>query len=259
MFRRSYFLKNLVPEPYRSAIPYVTPYNRNRKESTMLKCCNLTKEYQINDQKTFLALDHVSLSIQRGEFVAIVGKSGSGKSTLMNLFGLIDTQTSGEIWLNGVCVSSLSEKEQAKIRNQSIGYIFQAFHLEPFYSVARNVAMPLYIKGVPVSQHCSLITAALEQVGMADRMQQSVRDLSGGEKQRVCIARAIVNDPELILADEPCGNLDTENSRIVMSMLKEQQAKGKTVVLITHSESEAAQADRRIFLRDGKVVNYDAV
>lgn len=219
-----------------------------------MSCSNLTKEYE-TAAGTFAALKGIDLKIEKGEYLSVVGKSGSGKSTLMNMIGLIETPTEGKIVIDGKDISVCSEKEKNAIRNQMIGYIFQSFFLEPSYTVYQNVEIPLLIAGISKKQRKKLITEALQDVGLSEKLHQSAATLSGGEKQRVAIARALVNSPALILADEPCGNLDSENTNIIMDIFDKLHEKGKTLVLITHSEADSLRAQRRIVMKDGYITD----
>lgn len=221
----------------------------------MIKCVNVSKEYFAG--KSFFAVKNVTFEIKDGEFVALVGKSGSGKSTLLNMIGLIDSSTSGLIEVAGTDVGKMNSNEKAMFRNQNIGYIFQSFYLEPSYTVYKNVEIPLLLFNMETKERKQRIEECLEQVGMLHKIDATVCDLSGGEKQRVCIARAIANYPDLILADEPCGNLDSENTENIMQLLTQFHKKGTTIVLVTHSDEEAQMADRIIRLKDGEVVSYD--
>ena len=223
-------------------------------ENIFLSCNNLTKEYE-TAAGTFAALKGIDLKIEKGEYLSVVGKSGSGKSTLMNMIGLIETPTEGKIMIDGKDISSCSEKEKNAIRNQMIGYIFQSFFLEPSYTVYQNVEIPLLIAGISKKQRKKLITEALQDVGLSEKLHQTAATLSGGEKQRVAIARALVNSPALILADEPCGNLDSENTNIIMDIFDKLHEKGKTLVLITHSEADSLRAQRRIVMKDGYITD----
>lgn len=215
-------------------------------------CKDLTKEYRTGSNLQ-LALDHVNVTIEKGEYIAVVGRSGSGKSTLMNILGLIDTPTEGNLLIDDQDVLRLSDGEKAALRNRMIGYVFQAFYLEPDYTVYRNLEIPLLIAGVPHASRNTRIHEALQAVGMEHKLRQRANTLSGGEKQRVSIARALVNQPELILADEPCGNLDSENTAQVMDIFDRLHAQGKTIVLITHSGEDASRAQRQIRIKDGRV------
>ena len=222
-------------------------------ENNIIRCDMLQKRFNVGTQAIY-ALKDVSIEIDRGEYVAIVGHSGSGKSTLMNIIGLIDSPTSGEYFFEGKRIDEYKEKELAAIRNQKIGYIFQSFFLEPKYDVYKNVEMPLLIAGVPRKERKERILAAIERVGMSHRLRNRGSSLSGGEKQRVAIARALVCDPCLILADEPCGNLDTVNSAEIMKILSTLHKEGRTVILITHNNEDSMQAQRRITMKDGQIV-----
>ena len=217
----------------------------------MIKCSNLVKKFRSGSE--FYAVNDINIEIKKGEFVAVTGKSGSGKSTLMNMIGLIERQTSGEIFIDGEDTRNMTDKQLAALRNKKIGYIFQAFHLEYLYSVFHNVEMPLLISDVPSRLRKNRVKECLLAVGLEGKADELTGNLSGGEKQRVCIARALANDPEIILADEPCGNLDSENTENIMNILKELNKKGKTIVLITHNMDEARMADRIIFMKDGKL------
>lgn len=217
----------------------------------MIKCRNLVKKFCSGME--FFAVNDIEIEIKKGEFVAVTGKSGSGKSTLMNMIGLIEHPTSGDIFIDGENIKNMTDKQLAVLRNKKIGYIFQAFHLEHLYPVFRNVEMPLLISDVPSKQRRKRVEECLEKVGLSGKINELAGNLSGGEKQRVCIARALANDPEIILADEPCGNLDSENTENIMNILKELNKNGKTVVLITHNMDEARMADRIIYMKDGKI------
>jgi putative ABC transport system ATP-binding protein len=201
------------------------------------------------------ALREVSLTIQRGEFVAIAGPSGSGKSTLMHIIGCLDVPTSGTYRLAGRDVSGLSEDELAVVRNERIGFVFQQFNLLPSLSACRNVELPLAYAGIPRGERRSRALAALERVGLADRDEHRHGELSGGQQQRVAVARALVTEPALILADEPTGNLDSSSSTDVLGLLQEVHGAGRTVVLITHEREVAEAAERIISIRDGRVAD----
>jgi len=199
------------------------------------------------------ALDHVSLTIDEQEFVAIIGHSGSGKSTLMNMLGCLDVPTSGEYWLHGQDVSALSDDELSDIRNRQIGFIFQGFNLIPNLTALENVELPLIYRGVSKSVREELSVEALKKVGLEHRMDHKPSEMSGGQQQRVAIARAIAQAPPVILADEPTGNLDSNSTKEIMDILKGLHKEGRTVILITHDNEIAAQAKRVIKIRDGKV------
>lgn len=199
------------------------------------------------------ALDHVSLTIDEQEFVAIIGHSGSGKSTLMNMLGCLDVPTSGEYWLHGQDVSTLSDDELSDIRNREIGFIFQGFNLIPNLTALENVELPLIYRGVSKSVREELSVEALKKVGLEHRMDHKPSEMSGGQQQRVAIARAIAQAPPVILADEPTGNLDSNSTKEIMDILKGLHKEGRTVILITHDNEIAAQAKRVIKIRDGKI------
>ena len=199
------------------------------------------------------ALDAISLSIERGEYVAIMGPSGSGKSTMMNILGCLDVPSSGCYRLDGVAVDGLSDDELAAVRNRKIGFVFQSFNLLPRYDALENVALPLRYAGVGRAERRARAQAVLEQVGLGDRMTHLPGELSGGQRQRVAVARALVTHPSLILADEPTGNLDTATSIDIMRLFGAVHAAGNTVVLVTHEDDIARHAHRIIRLRDGRI------
>src|SRR5207249_11195621 len=203
------------------------------------------------------ALRGVDFQIKRNEFVAIMGPSGSGKSTLMNLVGCLDTPTGGEYWLNGQKVSDLSDNELAHIRNKEIGFVFQTFNLLPRADALHNVELPLIYAGKPSRERRAQATRPLERVGLGDRMHHKPNELSGGQRQRVAIARALVNNPSILLADEPTGNLDSQTSGEIMRVFEELAANGQTVIMVTHEQDIAAHARRVVVLRDGLVSSDD--
>jgi len=200
------------------------------------------------------ALDGVSLTIDRGEFIAIVGQSGSGKSTLMNMLGLLDVCTSGSYMLDGIDVSTMKDDELSSIRNEEIGFIFQGFNLIPSLTAQANVELPLVYRGVKAAQRKELSTSALKRVGLEKRMNHLPSQMSGGQQQRVAIARAVAAKPPVILADEPTGNLDTSSGKEVMRILHELHEEGRTVILITHDNGIAEEAERVIRIQDGKII-----
>lgn len=204
------------------------------------------------------ALDHVSLEIDRNEFVAIIGQSGSGKSTLMNMLGCLDVPTSGTYILHDKDVSSLTDDELSDIRNTEIGFIFQGFNLIQNLTALENVELPLIYRGVGKKERDELSIRALEKVGLSHRMKHKPAEMSGGQQQRVAIARAIAQAPPIILADEPTGNLDSNSTKEIMEILRELHADGRTVILITHDNEIAAQADRVIKIKDGRVESDSA-
>lgn len=199
------------------------------------------------------ALDHVSVSIDEGEYVAIIGQSGSGKSTLMNMLGCLDVPTSGTYMLHGQNVSELDDNELSDIRNREIGFIFQGFNLIPNLTALENVELPLIYRGVGRSQRMELSRRALQKVGLENRMSHKPAEMSGGQQQRVAIARAIAQAPPIILADEPTGNLDSHSTQEIMGILKELYEEGRTVILITHDNEIAAKAKRVIKIKDGHI------
>lgn len=219
----------------------------------LLKATDVIKEYTVGDTK-IQALKGVSLEINEGEFVAIVGKSGSGKSTLMHILGLLDTPTSGSVVLKGTEISKYSEKELAKIRNKEIGFVFQFFNLLQRTTSLDNVVLPLKYSLTPKKLWKEKAVKILEQVGLADRIYNKSNELSGGQKQRAAIARALVNDPAIIFADEPTGNLDSKTGEEITNLFKELNNQGKTIILVTHDEDLAKIAKRQITLKDGYII-----
>ncbi|MBN2244696.1 MAG: ABC transporter ATP-binding protein [Candidatus Aminicenantes bacterium] len=218
----------------------------------MIKTENLWKIYQMGKQEV-KALAGVDFSISRNEFAAIMGPSGSGKSTLMNLIGCLDTPTKGNYYLNGKLVSSMSENELAYIRNQEIGFIFQVFNLLPRATAFHNVELPLIYKGASKNERIQKVEKALGMVEIRHRKNHKPAELSGGERQRVAIARALVNEPSLLLADEPTGNLDSKTGEEILKLFKKIHAKGNTIIMVTHDREVADQAERIIFVKDGKI------
>ena len=221
----------------------------------LIELKDVYKIYPMGDE-TVHALDGVSLSIDQGEFVAIVGSSGSGKSTAMNIIGCLDVPTSGTYHLGGIDVSTMEDDQQAEIRNKMLGFIFQQYNLIPKLSVLENVELPLLYAGVPAEERRDRAIRSLERVGLADKWKHLPSQLSGGQQQRVSIARALAGSPSVILADEPTGALDSRTGREVLSFLKQLNREGDTVVLITHDNSIAVRADRIIRLQDGRII-YD--
>jgi putative ABC transport system ATP-binding protein len=213
---------------------------------------NLQREYDMGGE-IVRALRGVDITIRRNEFVAIMGPSGSGKSTLMNMIGCLDTPTHGEYWLNGHRVSELEDNELARIRNKEIGFVFQTFNLLPRATALHNVELPLVYGGVPGKERKARAVDALTQVGLADRMEHRPNELSGGQRQRVAIARALVNQPSIILADEPTGNLDSTTSVEIMALFNQLHQQNQTIVLVTHEHEIAAHARRQVHLKDGMV------
>jgi len=226
--------------------------------SELIKVVNLTKQYE-NDEVVTPVLNGVSFSVQKGEFLAIMGPSGSGKSTLMHILGFLDKLSTGDYLFAGRDVSKLSDDELAEMRSQSVGFIFQAFNLLPRTTVLENVMLPLvYTKTNPVQQRLKA-KQALESVGLGHRLDYYTNQLSGGEKQRVAIARALVNNPSVIFADEPTGNLDSKSGLQVMKILQELNDQGHTIILVTHERYTAEHAKRIIRVRDGEIEDDAAV
>lgn len=213
---------------------------------------NLNKTYLMGEEKVE-ALKDVSLEINQNEYVALMGPSGSGKSTLMNLVGCLDSPTRGTYWLNGIEVSTMDDGDLASVRNKQIGFVFQTFNLMPRLSALENVALPLVYAGVPKEERLKKAGRVLESVGLGDRVNHRPNELSGGQRQRVAVARALVNDPAIILADEPTGNLDTRTSYEIMALFEQIHRAGNTVILVTHEMDIARHAHRIIRLRDGLV------
>ncbi|RCH56401.1 macrolide ABC transporter ATP-binding protein [Mucilaginibacter hurinus] len=199
------------------------------------------------------ALKSVSLTINKGEFVALMGPSGSGKSTLMNILGCLDTPTKGEYILNGINVSKMSDNELAEVRNAEIGFVFQTFNLLPRNTSLDNVALPLVYAGIGKQERSARAQKALENVGLGNRVSHKPNELSGGQRQRVAVARALINNPSIILADEPTGNLDTKTSIEIMGLIEDIHAKGNTIILVTHEEDIAQHAHRIVRMRDGLI------
>jgi len=220
----------------------------------LIKTQNLWKIYEIGNEKVQVqALRGVDLEVEKGEYLAIMGPSGSGKSTLMNLIGCLDTPTQGEYYLNSRLVSQMNDDELAFIRNKEIGFVFQTFNLLPRATALHNVELPLIYNGTESKERIQKAKKALKMVDLEERMTHKPNELSGGERQRVAIARAIVNNPSLILADEPTGNLDTATGTEIMKLVDRLHSEGNTIILVTHEADIAAHAHRAIHLRDGKI------
>ena len=219
----------------------------------MIKIINLTKIFRTESVQT-TALNEVSLEISQGEFVAIMGPSGCGKSTLLNMIGLLDNPTSGELWVMDQEVSRYSENDRTDLRNGNLGFVFQSFNLIDELTVFENVELPLLYAGVSTRERVKRVNEALERMQIAHRTEHYPQQLSGGQQQRVAIARAIVTNPRIILADEPTGNLDSTNGNEVMNLLKELNHDGATVVMVTHSEENAREAERIIRMMDGYIL-----
>ena len=225
-----------------------------RRRRPVIVVEDVRRTYQVTDDLAVHALDGVSLTLQTGELVAIMGSSGSGKSTLMNMLGCLDRPTSGRYLLDGVDVRDMDEDEQSDLRNRKIGFVFQAYNLVPRTSALANVELPLSYAGIPRAQRRARAREALDAVGMGARVDHLPSELSGGQQQRVAVARAIVTNPSLILADEPTGNLDSRSTADVLAIFERLNAEGRTVVLITHEDEVAARARRVIRLADGRII-----
>ena len=222
--------------------------------STMIKLTGINKIYRTEEIET-QALENVNLEVQKGEFLSIMGPSGCGKSTLLNIMGLLDSPTSGTIEINGTHTESMNDKELAAFRNKTLGFVFQSFHLINSLNVIDNVELPLLYRKMSSSERTALAKAVLERVGLSHRMKHMPTQLSGGQCQRVAIARAIVGNPEIILADEPTGNLDSKMGAEVMELLhKLNKEDGRTIVMVTHNETQAKQTNRIVHLFDGRQV-----
>ena len=219
----------------------------------MIKVENLQKVFRTEDVETW-ALNYVSLEIRAGEFVAIMGPSGCGKSTLLNILGLLDNPTGGKYYLKGTEVGQFDEQQRTRLRRGLIGFVFQSFNLIEELTVAENIELPLLYMGVPAAERAERVRDVMKRVQISHRSAHYPRQLSGGQQQRVAIARAVVERPELILADEPTGNLDSQNGIEVMEMLRELNHSGTTILMVTHSERDASYAKRVINLFDGKIV-----
>jgi len=218
----------------------------------VIRTSDLWKTYVMGTEEVH-ALRGVGFEVERGEYLAIMGPSGSGKSTMMNLIGCLDTPTSGQYWLNGKLVSEMDDDELAYIRNKEIGFVFQTFNLLPRASALHNVELPLIYNGSPRTQRIEMAKRALERVDLADRMNHKPNELSGGQRQRVAIARALVNNPSIILADEPTGNLDSQTSQEIMALFDDLNEQGNTIILVTHEPDIAEHAHRVLHILDGRV------
>lgn len=224
------------------------------KQEPLITIKDIGRKYVIGSE-IIHAIKSVTLSINKGEFVALMGPSGSGKSTLMNILGCLDTPTKGEYILNGINVSHMTDNDLAEVRNTEIGFVFQTFNLLPRNSALDNVALPLVYAGISKANRNDRAKKALENVGLGNRTDHRPNELSGGQRQRVAVARALINDPSIILADEPTGNLDTKTSIEIMGLLEDIHAKGNTIILVTHEEDIAMHAHRIVRMRDGLVEN----
>lgn len=221
-------------------------------DQSLISLSGIQKRYDLGEQVVY-ALRDINLEIMRGEYVALMGPSGSGKSTLMNIIGCLDTPTAGTYILNGKQVSSMSDSELSHIRNQEIGFVFQTFNLLSRLTAIDNVALPLVYAGVSKKERTERAKAALNDVGLGDRMNHKPNELSGGQRQRVAVARSLINNPSILLADEPTGNLDTNTSKEIMALFDEIHGRGNTIILVTHEEDIARYAKRMVRVRDGVV------
>ena len=218
----------------------------------LVELIDIRKTYRVGDQE-IAALDGVTLSIEAGEFLAIIGPSGSGKSTLMHLLGCLDTPTSGKLIIDGVDVSRASSDALARMRNSKIGFVFQSFNLLPKFDVFRNVELPMVYAGLPAKARRERAMEAIERVGLLHRVHNTPLQLSGGQCQRVAIARAIVNSPKIVFADEPTGNLDSHTGEAILTLFRELAESGRTIIIVTHDNNIAARLPRRIEMRDGRI------
>ena len=223
----------------------------------LIELTDVRKRYRVGDQE-IRALDGIDLTIEQGEYAAIIGPSGSGKSTLMHLLGCLDIPTTGKVVIDGVDVSRASDGRLAEMRNAKIGFVFQSFNLLGKFTVLENVELPMIYSGVSKKERRARAIAAVERVGLMDRAKNTPLQLSGGQMQRVAIARALVNDPKIVFADEPTGNLDSNTGASILRLFRELSEQGRTIVLVTHDNEIADNAPRRIEIRDGKIVNRAA-
>jgi putative ABC transport system ATP-binding protein len=228
----------------------------SEEKTPIIQLINIRREYKMGEE-IIKALNGVNLDIYRNDYVAIMGPSGSGKSTLMNVIGCLDTPSEGDYILNGTNVSQMGDNDLAEVRNHEIGFVFQTFNLLPRSTALENVALPLIYAGKGRSERVAIATKTLADVGLADRMHHKPNELSGGQRQRVAVARALVNNPSIILADEPTGNLDTKTSYEIMGLLEELHRQGQTIILVTHEEDIALYARKIIRLRDGVVESVE--
>ena len=225
-------------------------------DAAVIRIIDVAKRYRVG-QNVVNALDGISFAVRKGAFLAIMGASGSGKSTLLNILGCLDRPTEGEYWLNGVDVAGMDDDALSNHRLSNLGFVFQSFHLIPQLDVEENIALPLFYKGVDDDSARTRVHELAAAVGMDNRLRHRPTELSGGQRQRVAIARALANDPPVILADEPTGNLDTPTSRQIMNLLCDLNGQGRTILMVTHEDDIAAYASSRIVLRDGRIVRRE--
>jgi putative ABC transport system ATP-binding protein len=244
--------------PVAAATESLSRAEQLKRDNIVIRTYDLWKTYVMGDQ-TINAVSGVDIEIKRGEYVAIMGPSGSGKSTLMNLIGCLDSPSAGEYYINGHLVSELSDDELARIRNKEIGFVFQTFNLLPRASALHNVELPLIYSGAPASERIERAKKVLGQVDLGSRMDHKPNELSGGQRQRVAIARALVNNPSILLADEPTGNLDSATGVEIMGLFERLYREGNTIILVTHEPEIALHAHRVIHIRDGKIEKDEAV
>lgn len=219
----------------------------------MIKINNVSKTYK-NGEMELRVLKNISFSVKKGEFLAIMGSSGSGKSTMMNILGCLDNEYSGEYILDGIDISKMNQNELSEIRNRKIGFVFQAFNLLPKLTAVENVELPLVYSGIKKSERYERAMKLLELVGLKDRANHRPNELSGGQRQRVAIARALINNPSIIFADEPTGNLDSKSEEEIIKILKDLNNNGKTIVIVTHEPNIGEQANRKIIFKDGEII-----
>jgi putative ABC transport system ATP-binding protein len=220
----------------------------------VIRTVSLTRHFILGKERIEV-LKGIDISVKKNDYVAFMGPSGSGKSTFMNIIGCLDVPSSGEYWLNGSNVAKLNDHQLAAVRNKEIGFIFQTFNLLPRYTALENVALPLVYAGLPKKQRLEMASEALSQVGLADRMKHKPNELSGGQRQRVAVARALVNNPTILLADEPTGNLDSKTSYEIMGLFDQLHQRGNTLIVVTHEEDIARHASRIVRLRDGLIAS----
>jgi len=247
----------LIDMPIDHPSPQSTPGSgRDSNQEPVAQLCDIVKTYGSGSTRV-QALDHLSLAVRRGDYLAMMGSSGSGKSTAMNILGCLDRPSSGSYRLNGTPVQDLDDDQLADLRNQDLGFVFQQFHLLPQLSALENVMLPMVYAGVPRQERRRRAIAALSRVGLADRLDNRPNQLSGGQQQRVALARAIINKPVLLLADEPTGALDSATTREVLDLFDELHAQGMTILMVTHEHDVAARAERVLHFRDGRISEQD--